>query len=98
MLFIIISKETPTWIHIDSRMGSPACPTGGYPLIRQGSRGVYVMVLQDALNYLGYNTGNIDGIFGSKTRNTVIRFQRANGLSQDGIVGCKTWRSITGKF
>ena len=56
------------------------------------------MVLQDALNYLGYNTGNIDGIFGNKTRSAVVRFQRANGLSQDGIVGCKTWRSITGKF
>ena len=56
------------------------------------------MVLQDALNYLGYNTGNIDGIFGTKTKNAVIRFQRANKLSQDGIVGCKTWKSITGKF
>ncbi len=89
---------TPTWIHIDSRMGTPACSTGGYPLIKSGNRGVYVMVLQDALNYLGYNAGTIDGIFGTKTRNAVIRFQRANKLSQDGIVGCKTWRSITGKF
>lgn len=89
---------TPTWIHIDSRMGTPACATGGYPLIKKGNRGVYVMVLQDALNYLGYNAGTIDGIFGAKTRNAVIRFQRANRLSQDGIVGCQTWRSITGKF
>ena len=56
------------------------------------------MVLQDALNYLGYNSGTIDGIFGSKTRNAVIRFQKANKLSQDGIVGCKTWKSLTGKF
>jgi len=79
-------------------MGTPACATGGYPLIKRGARGVYVMVLQDALNYLGYNSGTIDGIFGSKTRNAAIRFQRANRLSQDGIVGCQTWRSITGKF
>ena len=89
---------TPTWVHIDSRMGTPACTSGGYPLIKKGSRGVYVMVLQDALNYLGYNTGTIDGIFGINTRNAVIRFQRANRLSQDGIVGCSTWRAITGKF
>ena len=89
---------TPTWVHIDSRIGTPACPTGGYPLIKKGSRGVYVMVLQDALNYLGYNAGSIDGIFGANTRNAVIRFQRANKLAQDGIVGCSTWRSITGKF
>lgn len=89
---------TPTWVHIDSRMGTPACTTGGYPLVKQKSRGVYVMVLQDALNYLGYNVGNIDGIFGTKTKNAVVRFQRANSLSKDGIVGCKTWKSITGKF
>lgn len=56
------------------------------------------MVLQDALNYLGYSVGNIDGIFGTKTKNAVVRFQRANSLSRDGIVGCKTWKSITGKF
>ena len=89
---------TPTWVHIDKRYGTPACPTGGYPVISQGARGVYVMVLQDALNYLGYNTGSIDGIFGANTRAAVIRFQRANNLSPDGIVGCNTWRRITNKF
>ena len=56
------------------------------------------MVLQDALNYLGYNTGSIDGIFGANTRAAVVRFQRANNLSQDGIVGCNTWRRLTNKF
>lgn len=79
-------------------MGTPACSTGGYPVIKQGARGVYVMVLQDALNYLGYSVGNIDGIFGTKTKNAVARYQRSNNLSKDGIVGCKTWKSITGKF
>ncbi len=89
---------TPTWVHVDGRTGTPACPTGGYPLIKQGSRGVYVMVLQDALTYIGYNLGNIDGIFGAKTKTAVQKFQKANGLSQDGIVGCNTWRKLTNKF
>ena len=89
---------TPTWVHIDKRYGTPACPTGGYPVIRQGSKGVYVMVLQDALNYLGFSTGTIDGLFGTNTKKAVIRFQRANSLSPDGIVGCNTWRKITNKF
>ena len=89
---------TPTWIHIDKRYGTPACSTGGYPVIKEGSRGVYVMVLQDALNYLGYNTGSIDGIFGAKTKAKVIAFQKANKLSADGIVGCNTWRKLTNKF
>lgn len=95
---IFTSKSTSTWVHIDKRYGTPACSTGGYPLIKQGSRGVYVMVLQDALNYLGYSAGSIDGIFGPNTRAAVVRFQRDNNLSADGIVGCNTWRRLTNKF
>lgn len=67
----------------------------GYPTIKQGSKGVYVAVLQDALNFLGYNVGNIDGIFGPNTKNAVIRYQAARGLKQDGIVGCNTWETLT---
>ena len=89
---------TPTWAHMDKRYKNPACPTGGYPLVRFGDKGVYVAVLQDALNTLGYNAGNIDGIFGNNTKNAVLRYQRANNLSTDGIVGCNTWRSITEKI
>ncbi len=89
---------TPTWAHMDKRYKNPACPTGGYPLVRFGDKGVYVAVLQDALNTLGYNAGNIDGIFGNNTKNAVLRYQRANNLSADGIVGCNTWRSITEKI
>lgn len=85
-------------MHIDKRYGNPACSTGGYPTLKYGSRGVYVMVLQDALNYLGYSIGSIDGILGSKTKSAIINFQRANNLSADGIVGCNTWRRLTNKF
>ena len=86
---------TPTWVHIDGRYGIPACARGGYPLTKLGSRGNYVFVLQDALNALGYNSGNIDGIFGNNTKNSVIKFQRNNNLSVDGIVGCNTWEKLT---
>ena len=66
--------------------GTPACPTGGYPITRHGSRGAYVLVLQDALNTLGYRTGGLDGIFGNNTRNAVIAYQRSKELAADGIV------------
>ena len=85
---------TPTWVHFDKRATSSACLTGGYPLIRQGSRGVYVLVAQDWLNTLGYGTGGLDGIFGTATRNAVIAYQRRVGLAADGIIGCNTWRSL----
>lgn len=86
---------TPTWVHFDKRTGTPACPSGGYPLVMQGSVGVYVLILQDALNALGYTGSGLDGYFGSGTRNAVASFQRDQGLDPDGIAGCQTWESLT---
>ena len=55
-------------MHFDRRSLKYACSTGGYPLIKQGSKSVYVLIAQDGLNTLGYRTGGLDGIFGSQTR------------------------------
>lgn len=85
---------TPRWVHFDKRQFPPACTAGGYPLISSGSKGVYVLIAQDELNTLGYAAGSLDGIFGNNTRNAVIRYQRAKGLTADGIVGCNTWKSL----
>lgn len=85
---------TPTWVHFDKRRGTPACGGSGYPLIKEGNRGVYVLIAQDDLNTLGYTTGGLDGIFGPKTKEAVRRYQQSRGLSTDGIIGCNTWRSL----
>ena len=91
-------SQTPTWVHFDRRYGTPACrgTTAGYPTLRRGSRGCYVMVLQDALSTLGYQTGTrIDGLFGSKTEEALRGYQRRTSLSVDGVCGCNTWKKIT---
>ena len=80
---------TPRWVHFDERQAAY-----GYPLTREGSRGVYVCILQDGLTTLGYNTGGLDGVFGAKTRESVIEFQRKNNLTQDGLVGTNTWNEL----
>jgi len=85
---------SPSWVHFDRRFGTPACSSGGYPLIRQGSRGNYVCIAQDDLNTLGYRTGGLDGVFGAQTYNAVRNYQRSRGLAVDGIIGCNTWRSL----
>lgn len=85
---------TPTWVHFDKRRGTPACGGSGYPIIKEGNRGVYVLIAQDDLNTLGYTTGGLDGIFGPKTKEAVRRYQQSRGLSVDGIIGCNTWRSL----
>lgn len=85
---------SPTWVHFDRRYGTAACSSGGYPLIRRGSRGNYVCIAQDDLNTLGYRTGGLDGVFGDKTYSAVRSYQASRGLSVDGIIGCNTWRSL----
>ena len=85
---------TPTWVHFDRRFGTPACGTSGYPQIKRGSISTYVLIAQDDLNTLGFRTGGLDGIFGAQTENAVRTYQQSRGLTQDGIVGCNTWRSL----
>lgn len=64
------------------------------PVLRQGSRGVYVRYLQQKLLSKLYPVGNIDGIFGAATASAVKQFQSDNGLVADGIVGPLTWARI----
>ena len=64
------------------------------PMLYRGCTGDAVKTLQDKLNALGYNSGNVDGIFGSKTKAAVLAFQKANGLGVDGIVGPLTWAKL----
>lgn len=59
-------------------------------VLKQGSTGSQVRTMQTKLKNWGYYTGAVDGIFGPKTREAVIFFQRRNGLVPDGIVGAKT--------
>ena len=59
-----------------------------------GSTGQEVTEIQQLLKKWGYYDGAVDGIFGTATRNAVIKFQRANGLAADGVVGktpCQPW-------
>ncbi len=80
---------TPRWVHFDDRWIA-----SGYPLTQQGSKGIYVLIAQDALQTLGFDTGGLDGVFGAKTRTSVITYQANNGLSQDGKIGNITWNSL----
>lgn len=63
--------------------------------LRQGSSGGCVKILQTALNNLVGAGLATDGQFGSNTNSAVRRYQAANGLSVDGIVGPQTWGAIT---
>ena len=68
----------------------------GCPLLREGARGNITRLVQEKLTNLGYSTNGVDGIFGSGTKSAVIKYQRAKGLSADGIVGQNTWKRLLG--
>lgn len=67
------------------------------PTLRKGDRGADVKRLQEMLNSRGYDCGTADGIFGKRTLAAVTLFQIDNGLSDDGIVGTKTWAVLNGE-
>ncbi|MBR5473308.1 MAG: spore cortex-lytic enzyme [Clostridia bacterium] len=69
------------------------CVTVG-ALSKMGSTGSEVTGIQTRLKEWGYYNGQVDGIFGTATRDAVIKFQKANGLDADGIVGSKTLAAI----
>lgn len=86
---------TPRWIHVDKRFGIPACPAGGFPSLRLGSKGVYVFVLQDALAALGFLGAGLDGVYGTGTKGVVSNFQMNRGLNVTGEVDCPTWLAVS---
>ncbi len=63
-------------------------------LSKIGSRGTEVRNIQTRLKKWGYYTGSVDGIYGTATKNAVIKFQKKNGLTPDGIAGPATLKKI----
>lgn len=66
---------------------TPTPAPSGTVTLREGDEGENVYILQAYLFELGYYTGRIDGRFSAETTEAVKAFQRANGLTADGIAG-----------
>lgn len=73
--------------------GALAAKHMGDRTLHKGDRGQDVRVLQDFLTRAGYPTP-IAGIFGPQTLKNVKRFQRAHGMTADGVVGSATDRAL----
>ncbi len=81
---------------LDPETSSPGgSQGGGRPMISYGSRGPDVADAQQLLNQHGATPPLVvDGIFGPKTRQATIAFQKAHGLAPDGIIGPLTWGAL----
>lgn len=100
--------ETPKTTPTTTPKTTPTAPsTAGMvssisKTLSNGSSGDDVKKLQTALNALGYTSNDgkklsVDGTFGTLTKQAVIKFQKANGLSQDGVVGPLTKEKFKAK-
>ena len=61
--------------------------------LRYRSNSSEVYMLEEILVELGY-TLDISNYFGMDTHNSIMDFQKKNGLVVDGIVGSKTWSKL----
>lgn len=96
LVFSITKTKNTNNINNSSLTGAAITAVGGNPatglnlisapLLRFGSRGTEVMILQKFLTDNGYSLGSIDGIFGIKTRSALMKFQLDNGKLANGIV------------
>lgn len=87
----------PNWGVVSNNDGNEeASVTVSYPTIKLGSKGSDVKKAQQLLIAKGYSCGaaGADGDFGAGTYNAVKKFQAANGLEADGIVGANTWAAL----
>lgn len=64
------------------------------PVLRNGSNGYDVTLVQRLLNDAGYGSLVEDGIFGVRTDAAVMMFQKDRNLIVDGIVGSQTWGAL----
>ncbi|MDP4144478.1 MAG: N-acetylmuramoyl-L-alanine amidase [Bacillota bacterium] len=60
------------------------------PLLKQGTKGNITKWVQERLGITA------DGDFGPITRTAVINFQKAHGLTPDGVIGQNTWKALLG--
>ena len=86
------------YINIAEEVSGVPVSYPGFPL-SIGSTGSSVMKIQEQLNTISNNYPLIpkltpDGVFGERTQEAVKTFQSVFGLTQDGIVGSRTWYKI----
>jgi hypothetical protein len=88
----VTTPTTPPAPKTTSAATTATTPTAQAPkqTLNPGDTGSEVKTLQQALAALGYDPGTPDGNYGPSTQAAVEKFQAANNLDTDGVVGPET--------
>lgn len=100
-----VNTDRPAWTHWGipkglystdelRKAGLNVQDDSNIPTLRRGSQGDEVADLQTILNARYGADLDVDGNFGKATEAAVKAFQKANGLTADGVVGPKTWKAL----
>jgi peptidoglycan hydrolase-like protein with peptidoglycan-binding domain len=89
---VAATTPAPTQAPVGSASASTAAINA--KLLRTGDSGKEVKAMQQLLVKLGYLTA-ADGIYGPRTYNAVVAFQKRNGLTADGIAGSMTLNRLS---
>ena len=57
-----------------------------------------VLATQKKLNALGFNAGTADGIWGSATKNALIKYLSTKGLKFDGVLDANEFKMLDLNF
>ena len=63
-------------------------------IVKVNSSGTFTYIVQFILSAKGYYTGIMDGACGALLTNAISAYQKAKGLTADGICGANTWYSL----
>lgn len=80
--------------HLAERIAGGAPFAGAWPKDNLPLTRSQTLELQAALNALGHDSGEPDGLAGPKTRRALRDFQRANDLEADGYVGLSAYDAV----
>jgi hypothetical protein len=93
-IFLILLAAATSHAQTGGAVAPPGKPAGsaelGQRILMKGAVGTDVQTLQQILRARGYGEPTVDGAFDEATEEAVKRFQRAAGLSADGVVGPQT--------
>lgn len=67
----------------------------GMPILRSGSKGQSVLLVQRILSTTGDYRSALDSDFGPRTEAAVKAFQKRSKLTADGVVGDRTWHALS---
>jgi putative chitinase len=93
--YLVAAKKI--WLGAGGAPAAPGTQPDGdddpHPVLRRGSDGPDVIVLQNELVEAGFKV-LVDGDFGQNTEDAVRAFQTSRALEADGIVGRGTWDAL----